>query len=100
MVSEMMSSKIRPDTVRAFETDGRKIANADLQRRIQGDTLIVVSNNGKPVPSHYLSIFKPGTIVLVEFVAEHADHAPPVPGGFPPGVIQPSPQSAPGRVSR
>src|SRR5581483_22253 len=90
--SYMASSKLRPDSIKAFETDGRKISQADLQRRIKGDTLVVVSNNGKPISNHYLSIFKPGTIVLVEFEAEHA---PAAPGAAPPGVVQPVPQPLP-----
>lgn len=90
-----------PDKIAAYETDGRKLAPAELQRRCQGDTLVVVSHSGEKLPEHYASVFKAGTIILVpERGALSPQYAPgiplpvpavaPPPGVAPPAVPQPA----------
>lgn len=50
--------------LKAFETDGKPIATADVAQRCQGATLVVVSANDEMIPDYYAALFKPGTIIL------------------------------------
>lgn len=50
--------------LKAFETDGKPIATADVAKRCHGATLVVVSADDETIPDYYAALFKPGTIIL------------------------------------
>ncbi|MDZ4689427.1 MAG: hypothetical protein SH850_30495 [Planctomycetaceae bacterium] len=85
MVCRQFNNAVHLESVKAFETDGRKITLADLKQRVTGDTLVLTSTSEEMIPDYYASLFKPGTIILCGVVPGCA------PGS---GAILPAPQRA------
>uniref|UniRef100_A0A7C2NW13 Uncharacterized protein n=1 Tax=Schlesneria paludicola TaxID=360056 RepID=A0A7C2NW13_9PLAN len=93
-VSMLFCRPVDPQTVKAFETDGRPISTDEVARRCQGETLVVVSADDEMIPDYYATVFKPGTIILA--LPPQPVMAPPPPGFAPqPVVPQPAPQAPP-----
>lgn len=92
-VCEQTYRRIDPQTVEAFETDGRKIAPDDLKKRLKKSTLVVMSGNGGMLPDYYAAVYKPGTIIIGKADQLIIPGAPIVPG--PPPGKQPQPVPAP-----
>ncbi len=90
-VCETYGITIDPQTVEAFETDGRKIALDDLKKRLKKPTLVVMADNGGMLPDYYAAVYKPGTIIIGKAGQLSLPAAPVVPGP-PPGTLpQPVP---------
>ena len=62
--SVSVEKRADPQHTRYYETDGRKVDPQTLSRRLAKQTLVVVRQDGKPLPSHFASIFRPGTLIV------------------------------------
>jgi hypothetical protein len=56
----------RPDEMRVFALNGQAVGTAKLTERLrsEGHLTVLVSADGKPVDPFYLSVVKPGTLIL------------------------------------
>lgn len=94
-----VTQPLHPETLKAFETDGRPIPADKLKSRIVGDTLVVVSADGEMIADYYAALFKPGTIVLAMPALPPAVITPPVPAAPAPAAV-PAPAPSTTGVSR
>ena len=91
LVFEQIYRPVNPETLKAFETDGRKIAIDDLKTRCRADTLVVVSGDDAMIPDYYATVFKPGTIILA--LPQMHSYAAPAPQVHPAAPAPPPPAS-------
>jgi hypothetical protein len=94
MECQQNRNQIEPESLSAFELDGRKISPADLKKRLQGDTLVLVGScDGAMLPDYYAAVFKPGTIFIrgdLAYVPQPGGPQPGEPAPAPPGLRPPS----------
>lgn len=51
--------------VQGYDTSGKKVDADTVRRRLNKDTPVLISVDGKPVDPFYLKLIRPGTLVLV-----------------------------------
>ncbi len=94
-VSTYASHGFQIGEVRAYGTDGRRIATKDLEKRLRKPTPVLIAQDGRPVSAFYLQVIKEGTVILVVPPAPRVPPpptvpAPAVPEYQPPAVLPPS----------
>ncbi len=75
--SHVYASPLELSRLQAFETDGRAVDVKTLAKRLKGQTLVVVSNDGKMIAPYYAAVFKPGTLILAPQAGAGAAPPPP-----------------------
>lgn len=84
------------DRVRVYDTKGRKIDGKELRKRLKGETLALISVDGRPIDPLHLRLYKEDTLVFAigrsapPAAAPHAVAAPPPRRAAPPAVAPPS----------
>lgn len=73
--------------VSGFEIDGTPVAPDALAARLKQPTLVVVTQDGRPLPPYYAFVFKPGTLVIgVQGAMGYADGEPEQPLVLPESI--------------
>ncbi len=88
------------DSIKAFETDGRRIPVDKLTSRVQGDTLVVVSATDGMLPESYASLFKPGTVILTSAAVQTRPATPLPPASVSPPAATDPPVAVPAPAAK
>lgn len=80
-VTSMVTVELAWDLKKAAATAGGKNLDlADLKKKLDKPTLVVISSDGKPIDSAYLNLFAKDTIVIVAPQLGTGDKGPAPPG--------------------
>lgn len=89
-VGELITRHLNIGDVETFEFDGTRLENiADAAGKLSSETQVLVSTTGDPPPVEFLSVFQPGTLVLVP---PSASASGPPTDVLPPDAAAPAPE--------
>jgi hypothetical protein len=82
-VAALAPARYKLDEVRVYDTKGGAVDPKDLPKLLRGETLVLVSPDGRPVDPLHLRLVKDGTLLFVVPMPTPVPSAPPKPREAP-----------------